>query len=602
MTGGTDSAKSVCATPGTAILERVHPGSDERQPAVPLPVPVVLPVLVDAVPTPTVLLDHEGGVVHANAAWTRLAGPGDPGLRDVIAQVSAQGSARGSTQGSGQESATAPDVRRPESLEARLADGRWVHLDLRAVDGGGAAWWCAAMDIDDLHRSYRRMRFRHRHLRTFVDGWSDSIVLLEPDGRPVYMNAVGRAALGLPPDTEVDGDLPQQWPESLSPAVRAEVTDALRRARAGESVQFLARRERAGDRSPEVWDHRLTPSLGEDGEVAAIVCVSRDVSSEVASREALVEARERLTMATVVGGIGIWDFDLATRGLRCDDTWHRIMGRAEGPAVTTLEDFRALVHPEDVEVASEVVKTAAAFNESGEDYTTSYRVVHPDGAVRWVRSAACLVTGEGERVVRAVGFVVDITEEVERREALQEVNRTLEAERAAWKRRSLEDPLTGLPNRRALLRSLTRICAEAEQSGRPFCVVLVDVDRFKAYNDRYGHVAGDTMLGTFADCLREVVRRRDVVARYGGEEFVLVLTDTDDPSSLLSRLYDRLDELRIPHQGSPSRYVTISAGCAVFTEVAEGAADHPELLIDAADQAMYRAKADGRDRFVVRMQ
>jgi diguanylate cyclase (GGDEF)-like protein len=152
------------------------------------------------------------------------------------------------------------------------------------------------------------------------------------------------------------------------------------------------------------------------------------------------------------------------------------------------------------------------------------------------------------------------------------------------------DDLTGLPNRRALTEQLDHALAVAGRSGTPLSLVMIDLDHFKEYNDSFGHLAGDELLGNLADLLRTRLRRSDFAARYGGEEFCLLLASTDAESGvvLLQELHRRCGEL------PGERAVTFSAGIAEW----DGDETSAELL-DRADQALYEAKASGRDRTIV---
>jgi len=146
------------------------------------------------------------------------------------------------------------------------------------------------------------------------------------------------------------------------------------------------------------------------------------------------------------------------------------------------------------------------------------------------------------------------------------------------------DDLTGLANRRAWDEQLPRELARAKRDERPVCVAMVDLDRFKEFNDEYGHQAGDRLLKQIAAIWRDVLRPTDVLARYGGEEFVVLL-----PNCALERAIDVIERLR----GIIPEGETCSAGVACWDGL-EGA----EGLVSRADDALYRAKREGRDRVV----
>ena len=159
------------------------------------------------------------------------------------------------------------------------------------------------------------------------------------------------------------------------------------------------------------------------------------------------------------------------------------------------------------------------------------------------------------------------------------------------------DGLTGLPNRRMFESALDQEWRRARRGGKPLALLMVDVDHFKNYNDSYGHPAGDACLRIVAQTLRICARRpSDVVARYGGEEFVILLPDTDlrGGIQLGERLCAALREMDIRHETSPvSTVVTASVGVAAATPSADAEADD---LVKAADEALYQAKAGGRNR------
>lgn len=159
------------------------------------------------------------------------------------------------------------------------------------------------------------------------------------------------------------------------------------------------------------------------------------------------------------------------------------------------------------------------------------------------------------------------------------------------------DPLTGAANRRYFDRFVREEWARGVRSYRPVSLLMVDIDEFKAYNDNYGHVAGDEVLRRVAEALAQGVRRSvDFLARYGGEEFVVILPNTaqEGAATVAEALRARVEGLEIPHELSlPGKIITISIGAASFVPQA----DVPwSQLVEAADRALYRAKEAGRNR------
>ncbi len=175
----------------------------------------------------------------------------------------------------------------------------------------------------------------------------------------------------------------------------------------------------------------------------------------------------------------------------------------------------------------------------------------------------------------------------------------LEVANATLQRLSDTDGLTGIGNRRAFDAVLAVEWARCAQERTSLALLLFDVDRFKAFNDIYGHPAGDSCLRLVGGLLAGAVRqRRDFAGRFGGEEFVVLLTDADalDGARIAERLCQEVADAHMPHQGSPFARITVSAGVAGLVPEAD---DSPDTLIARADKALYRAKQMGRNRVEV---
>ena len=235
----------------------------------------------------------------------------------------------------------------------------------------------------------------------------------------------------------------------------------------------------------------------------------------------------------------------------------------------------------------------------------------PIGLVRFVRSGSPLLLalsvlaiallllrprfdlGVAGVIVAVLGYGLrSILSQVKQSEAEDRLrnNQTMLAELA------MRDSLTGIPNRRAFEEAFEREWRLALRTQQAMSLLLIDIDLFKQYNDRYGHLAGDACLRDVAVVLHEAVQRpSDLLARYGGEEFVLILPGTplSGAREVATRLCKRVRQLNISHDDSPIRRVTVSVGVASMVP-AEGAMQ--EELIAAADRALYEAKRRGRNR------
>lgn len=203
-------------------------------------------------------------------------------------------------------------------------------------------------------------------------------------------------------------------------------------------------------------------------------------------------------------------------------------------------------------------------------------------------SLSLVATFRRERHLRTVFLMLALLDIAEQRQV--EAN-------AALRKLAAQDPLTGLANRRRFDDEYPRLWKEAIRQSQPLSILFADLDRFKAYNDTYGHAKGDEILERFADVLRETATRRplDLAVRNGGEEFLVVLPDTplDVAIGIAESLVRKLAELGIPHERSNYGVVTASIGVAGGQPVAGGSAQD---YIEQADSAMYKAKENGRNR------
>lgn len=196
-------------------------------------------------------------------------------------------------------------------------------------------------------------------------------------------------------------------------------------------------------------------------------------------------------------------------------------------------------------------------------------------------------------------FVTKPFEPVELRARLRSGTRVLQLQASLLEvqkqleRQASHDSLTGIWNRGHMLDRIEIESAKPEQAGRPLSLILVDIDHFKAINDRHGHAAGDEVLIEATTRMRSVLRTGDRISRYGGEEFLVMLPDTSHATAL--QVADRLRQaIASAPMSAGTTPLAVTASLGVSTEPADEA--DVEALIGKADSALYRAKAHGRNR------
>lgn len=232
------------------------------------------------------------------------------------------------------------------------------------------------------------------------------------------------------------------------------------------------------------------------------------------------------------------------------------------------------------------------------------RARRADGSVFWVRDSARAVHGADGKVLYYEGTWEDITERREAEQAVLETNAMLAARvaeleqlRETLRQQSIRDSLTGLFNRRYLEETLDREIHRVIRKGAPLGVIMVDLDHFKQFNDLYGHEAGDTLLRELGRFLQNNIRAEDIPCRYGGEEFTLILPEAplDVTRRRAEHLREHVKQLHVLYRGQALGGIRLSCGVAAYPDHG----DTGDVLLRAADAALYRAKAEGRDRVVV---
>jgi diguanylate cyclase (GGDEF)-like protein/PAS domain S-box-containing protein len=216
-----------------------------------------------------------------------------------------------------------------------------------------------------------------------------------------------------------------------------------------------------------------------------------------------------------------------------------------------------------------------------------------DGTIRIVEVHSTPMTVGGQELLFSI--IHDITERKRDEETLRQYTKQLEVLQVQLREQAIRDPLTGAFNRRYLVETLEREITSAARNQYPLCLMIIDIDHFKAVNDTYGHLAGDHVLRELTHLLQQSTRKGDIVCRYGGEEFVVLMPHSGLTDALwrAEALRSELQSTSFPFAGSMLA-VTVSIGLAT-TETAQFTCDE---LLSQADRALFRAKAAGRNRVI----
>jgi len=321
--------------------------------------------------------------------------------------------------------------------------------------------------------------------------------------------------------------------------------------------------------------------------------IAQDLTSDmIESKRLLKESEFRWKFAIEGSRDGVWDWNIQTNVSYYTSRWKEILGYGENDILPRHEEWEERIHPEDKERVTLILREH--FEGKNPIYEAEFRMRCKDDQYKWILSRGIVVqrSDEGEPI-RIIGTQSDISE---RKKMEEEVHHL-----------AFYDTLTQLPNRRLLHERLKNAISVSKRNGLYHALIFLDLDNFKPLNDANGHTVGDLLLIEVAQRLKASVREVDTVARFGGDEFVVIVTDlsrekteaADKAMGVATKIHQALtqpyilpldvDDLELEH------HCTASIGVILFLDH-EGSADE---LIKWADNAMYQAKAKGRNQIVL---
>jgi len=433
-----------------------------------------------------------------------------------------------------------------------------------------------------LHAKQREEILRLNNFREkVIDQARFWINVLDLDGRIVLWNRAAEEITGYSRDEVMNSDKVWElmYPDpEVREKILAKVAELLRDedALAGFETTILTKQ---GHERVISW---YTSSLkGADGEPSGTIAIGQDVT-DIRDAENMIRRRERqlITLMDNLPGLAYrclydehWTMKFVSNG--CADLTGYTPDELIDNRVTS---YAALIRNDQNDRLVGEVEAAIG---SAELFSLEYPIERKDGQEIWVWERGRAVVDEDELVLE--GIIIDITDRKLLEDELSE--------------RATRDALTGLLDRREATRLLDEEISRARRYQRPLALLWIDLDHFKQVNDKMGHMAGDAVLRGLSQLLSTKVRQVDLVSRFGGEEFVVVLPEMDAAQAEQSaeRLRQLVESIPLQLDGDRSVSLTMSVGVAVYPDHGE---DAPQLIA-AADRAMYRAKAAGRNRVVM---
>lgn len=562
--------------------------------------------------------DRAGDVLISNRRADEILGP-------AAKRVGGQGTTRADWRYTHPDGADFPRADRPSRVALRTGEAQrnvvmgierpgeailWLSINAVPLFHADAEEAYAAVvtldDITERRRIEEELRESQRFAESVAENSASIIFVFDLDSRAnVYSNRNVAEFLGYDAQQvrDLGADLLPHMihPDDL-PRLRAHF-DTFKATADGQVVEFEYRARHVSGEWRWIWNREVIFKRRPDGTPAQILGTAQDVTERRRSEEALRRSEARLAEAQRTAGIGSWDFDVATGRIKWSDEMFRLLDFDPSGGEPDFDTLLTHYHPDDVPMHR---RTVAQALEDGLPYEFDIRVLcGGEDGFRWAHAIGHAERDDMGKVLRLSGTVLDIDARKRAEQSLQdhavvmefqknelaEANARLEETNARLEALATEDGLTGLKNHRAFQERLSEEVIRATRYGTALSVILLDVDHFKRYNDRWGHPAGDGVLKTVARLLRENARGTDLVARYGGEEFVLILPQTALKGALViaERVRRALEAARWDRQA-----VTASLGVAALSLGMDDGGD----LITCADRALYRAKEQGRNRVV----
>lgn len=467
-------------------------------------------------------------------------------------------------------------------LESHVHDGKpnsWTlatKVPVRASDGRIVGLVGISRDVSDLKQAETIASLSEQRFRDAFESAAIGMALVGLDGRWTRVNqalcdSVGYTEAELLASAFQDITHPDDLDADLA---------QVRNLHPGQIFSFQMEKRYYHKNGSIVWV-RLSVSLARDEHGAPRYFISQkeDITRRKRTEDSLWDSEQKLRLALLAAKMLSWTWDIATGKLENVGDLEALYGRF--PADTdfeTMETFYGRVHPDDRE---RYRANDEAANASGDRFEIEYRVVHPDGSIRWLRDAGQIEREGSGGAIRQHGVTMDITERKELEERLGH--------------QAFYDSLTGLPNRTLFAAKRGEALDQAARAGTSVALLFLDLDGFKHINDRRGYRTGDQLLIAVGQRIRSMLRARDIVARLGGDEFTVILPNVESLGNAQSVAERIVAELRPPfHVDGQQMFISSSVGIAM-----SGAGDRADDLLRRSDMAMYGAKQRGGSRYAV---
>lgn len=442
-------------------------------------------------------------------------------------------------------------------------------------------------DITEKKKMAEDLKESEEKYRVITENMQDLVSVFDLNGQFLYVSPSHMNFLGISPQDLIEHGIEKYLRSEDSIRIKEEL-EIFKSTIKSKPLYFSMKHQKGYWIDVEMnWN----PILDNQGEISKIVAVVRDITERKKSEEKLEKMKDQLSLIyhSVSDIIFLVQVQPNSRftAISVNDAYVKMTGLTE--EFLDGKDIRE-VFPEPA--------CSMIINQYNKVISTKKIIKYEEHAVLSeedviIETALHPIVDDQGDVTHILGVARDITFRKESEEKLRKA-------KEMFKSLSIIDSLTGIPNRRHFDQTIEQEWRQAMRNSTSLSLILFDIDYFKAFNDTYGHLGGDDCLKQIGSILPKMIHRpRDFIARYGGEEFALILPETNEEGAIniAAKLKQKIERMKIPHEGSKvNPFVTVSIGMATViptesTKVCD--------LIEYADKALYEAKKNGRNQFII---